>query len=179
MNDERPLPLTGREAPYQLVMVAVILELVVLAMLSPRGIPADPQVVIGVSGIRLVALVWLAGLLRDEAPRTAWPALLVWAAILWPPEIWAHALEARVLDAWRTALGSVLFAFALHTVARRTGWLWWVAAIVFAATLLVPALSPLEQLLGSRLPWWALVAAVVALFGWFAQPRLQRSPRRS
>lgn len=177
MNGERPLPLTGREAPYQLVMVAVILELAVLAVLSPRGIPAAPQVVIGVAGVRLVALIGLAGLVRDEAPRSAWPALLVWAAILWPPELWAQALEATAQDAWRTALGSLLFAFALHTVARYSRWFWWVALILFAATLMVSAISPLEQLLGFRSPWWVGLALVAAVYGWLAEARPTRRER--
>ena len=166
--NERPMPLTGREAAYQIVMIAAILELGALAVLSPRSIPAAPQVVIGVSGIRLLALIALAGVVREVPPRSAWPALLVWAGILWPPEFWAHALEATVLAAWRTGLGSVLFAFAMHTVARRVGAWWWVAAAVFAATVVVAPLSPLEELLGWHGPRWMLLALPIALYGAYA-----------
>ncbi len=177
MNPERPIPLTGREVPYQLVMIAAILELIVLAVLSPRSIPADPQVLMGVSSIRFLALIGLAGLVHDEPPRVAWPALLVWALILWPPELWAHALEATVIDAWRTALGSVLIAFAAHTIARRVGAAWWVVVILFAAAVFVPMLSPLHQLISPRVPWWTLLAVIVALFGWFIE--LKRNVRQA
>ncbi len=171
MNEEQTVPLTAREVPYQLVMIAAILELIVLAVLSPRGIPSDPQVLMGVSTIRLLALIGLAGLVHDDAPSTAWPALLIWALILWPPELWAHALEATVTDAWRTGLGSVLIAFAAHTVARRAGTLWWVVIALFAASVFVPMLSPLNQLVSSRGPWWVLLAVVIAFFGWFSESK--------
>ncbi len=163
--NERPMPLTGREAAYQIVMIAAILELGALAVVSPRSIPAAPQVVIGVSAIRLLALIAQAGLVRDVPPRSAWPALLVWAGILWPPELWAHALEATALEAWRTGFGSVLFALAMHTVARRVGAWWWIIAALFAATVLVGAISPLEELLGWHGPRWLLLAIPVALYG--------------
>jgi hypothetical protein len=171
VNPERPMPLTGREVPYQLVMVAAILELIVLAVLSPRGIPTDPQVLIGVSSIRLLALIGLAGLVHDEPLRTAWPALFVWALMLWPPELWAHALEATAPDAWKTAVGSVVLAFAAHTVARRVGGAWWVVVVLFAASVFVPMLSPLTQLITQPVPWWVVLALMVALYGWFSDSK--------
>jgi hypothetical protein len=171
MNQESTVPLTSREVPYQLVMIAAILELIVLAVLSPRGIPSDPQVLMGVSGIRLLALIGLAGLVHDDAPRMAWPALLVWVLVFLPPELWAHVLEATLTDAWRTALGSMLLAFAAHTLARRAGAVWWVVVAIFAATVFVPTLSPLNQLVSSRVPWWVFLAVMIALFGWFSETK--------
>jgi hypothetical protein len=171
VNTELRAPLTTREVPYQVVMIAAILELIVLAVLSPRGIPADPQVLLGVSGIRFLALIGLAGLVHDEPPRAAWPALSVWALILWPPELWAHALEATAMDAWRTGLGTVLIAFAAHTAARRVGAFWWLVVMLFVGSVFVPIFSPLHQLVSSSVPWWILLALVIALFGWFSESK--------
>ena len=88
------------ETAYQLVMVAALLELLLLAGLMPRT--PDGGAPIGfaaVSGLRLMTLLALAGVLATQRqtvkPLEGLIALSLWGAMLAPPELWAAALELR------------------------------------------------------------------------------------
>ena len=97
------------ETTYQVVMVAAMLELLLLGALLPRTPDSGaPVCFAAVAGLRLLALLTLAGVLgtqrdtvRDPVHCTAEPlgaliALSIWGAILAPPELWAAAAELRV-----------------------------------------------------------------------------------
>jgi hypothetical protein len=135
------------ETPYQIVMIAAILELLLLATLAPRSSGTVPLCFEAVAGLRLAALVLLGALLassgdgrrhhpwEEPAPMEAAPdtkrsrleavaALALWGAILLPPELWAFALEARAGIPW-TLVSSVLLGvgtFAAIRAHARLGW---------------------------------------------------------
>jgi hypothetical protein len=106
-----------REFPYQIVMVAVILELIILAALMPRGFGSEPLAYSIIAVLRLGALMACGFALRDTAPRIALVALALWGFVLAPPELWAYALEARS-GLPTTALTSLLVAFGAYSSAR-------------------------------------------------------------
>jgi hypothetical protein len=166
-DDDRPMPITGLEQPYQLVMVAVIVELLALLVLVPNEIPTEPHVVGVVSGIRFVALVMLAGLVRHESARKAWPALLVWAALTAPPELWAHALEGTAFRAALMFAGGLVFALCMHTLARVVGRWWFVVGLVLIGLALAPSLLPGWP----ALEVWVLPLTLIAAWGWWRELR--------
>lgn len=172
MNEDRPLPITGFEQPYQIVMVTVILELLALVVLAPHEVPTEPHVVAAVSGVRLLGLLLLGASLRFEPPRAAWPALAIWAALTWPPELWAHALEGSAARAILSGIGGLALALAMHTLARRFG-RWWV---VFGLVLIAPAILPLFQPTLPALEVWVLPTALIAVWGWWREARDSRHP---
>ncbi len=90
----------GSETAYQLVMVAALLELLLLAGLMPRTPDGGaPVAFAAVSGLRMMTLLALAGLLATQRqtvkPVIGLIALSLWGAMLAPPELWAAALELR------------------------------------------------------------------------------------
>ena len=126
------------EASYQIVMIGALLELVLLVALAPRGLGAAPVCYSTVAALRLTALIVLGAVLgmgRDAPKRVGIVALSVWGAILFPPELWAFALEARgglpVSSLLSVVLGIGVFA-ALRWHAH-FGWAW---VAVMALTLL-------------------------------------------
>lgn len=166
-DDDRPMPITGLEQPYQLVMVAVIVELLALLVLIPNEVPTEPHVVGVVSGIRFVALVLLAGFVRNEPARKAWPALLVWAALTAPPALWAHALEGTATRAALTFVAGLVFALAMHTLARVVGRWWLVVGLVLIGLAIAPSLLPGWP----ALEVWVVPLALIAGWGWWREVR--------
>ncbi len=166
-DDDRPMPITGLEQPYQLVMVAVIVELLALLVLIPNEIPTEPHVVAVVSGIRFVALVMLAGLVRHESARKAWPALLVWAALTAPPELWAHALEGTAFRAALMSVGGLVVALCMHTLARAVGRWWFVVGLVLIGLAIAPSWLPGWP----ALEVWVLPMTLIAARGWWRELR--------
>jgi hypothetical protein len=106
-----------KEFPYQVVMVIVILELLILAALMPRGFSAEPLAYPIIAALRLGGLCVSAFALRDTAPRHAFAALTIWGALLAPPELWSYALEARA-GLPVTLFGSLLIAGGVHSSAH-------------------------------------------------------------
>jgi hypothetical protein len=143
-------PLTA-EVPYQIVMIGALLELLLLAVLAPRGLGAAPVGYIAVSGLRLVALLALGVILgvgNTTSRRAGTVALVVWGTILLPPELWAFALEARggvpVSSLLSMTLSVGIFA-ALRWHAH-LGWIW-VAAVALLLTGIGFTLEPLSPVL--------------------------------
>lgn len=126
------------ETAYQLVMVAAMLELLLLGALMPRTPDAGaPVCYAAVSGLRLMTLLALAGLLATQRntvkPISALIALSLWGAMLAPPELWAAAVELRsglpVTIVSSIALAGGLYAaLRLHRVIG-----WGFLALMFSA----------------------------------------------
>jgi hypothetical protein len=141
------------EGPYQVVMITAILELLLLATLAPRSSGFAPLCYEAVAGLRLAAGIVLGVMLatarsprREDDPDdfTTPPVsrleglvtLGVWSAILFPPELWAFALEARAGLPW-TALTSLAVSVGCFAALRwhpRIGWVF--PALVVTAYLL-------------------------------------------
>jgi hypothetical protein len=117
------------ELPYQIVMIGALLELLLLAVLAPRGLGAAPVGYIAVSGLRLVALLALGvivGVQSNVSKKAGVIAIIVWGAILLPPELWAFALEARAGVPVSSVL-SVMLSIGIVAALRwhaRLGWIW-------------------------------------------------------
>lgn len=170
-DDDRPMPITGLEQPYQLVMVAVIVELLALLVLIPNEVPTEPHAIEVVSGVRFVALVMLAGLVRHESARKAWPALLIWAALTAPPELWAHAVEGKAFRAALMFVGGLVFALCMHTLARVVGRWWFVVGLVLIGLAVAPSWLPGWP----GLEVWVLPLTLIAAWGWWRELRAPRT----
>jgi hypothetical protein len=155
------------EAPYQLVMIGAFVELLLLGALVPRAAGVAPLCFEIIAGLRLALLLALAVMLgaRPEPPTVsgALGALLLWGALLAPPELWAFALEARS-GLPVTALSSVALAGGLYAALRlhRTAGWTFLALVVGALTLQGWSLEPLRAGLS------AVIALAVALLVWVA-----------
>ncbi len=109
-----------KEIPYQILWVALALELLTLAALSPRTTGLEPLGFHAIGSLRLIGLMLLGAFLYEAAPRQALVLLFLWATILVPPEIWAFSLEARegfplsVFSSYLAACGSYAFAKILY-----------------------------------------------------------------
>jgi hypothetical protein len=127
-------PVLTAEAPYQLVMVGALVELLLLGALLPRIPGVAPVCFEILAGVRLTLLFALAGLLaaQPEPPRVlaGCSALALWGALLLPPELWAFALEARA-GFPLSALTSILFAVGFYAALRVHRALGWGYALVF------------------------------------------------
>ncbi len=106
-----------KEFPYQVMMIVVILELLLLAALMPRGFGAEPLAYPVIAALRLGGLCISAVGLKDEPPRHAFVALALWGALLAPPELWASALEARA-GVPLTLFSSVIIAGGVYSSLR-------------------------------------------------------------
>lgn len=126
------------ETAYQLVMVAAMLELLLLGALLPRTPDAGaPVCFAAVSGLRLITLLALAGLLatqRDAVePLSALIALCIWGAMLAPPELWAAAAELRV-GLPLTTISSIALSSGLYAAMRLQRAIGWgFLALIFSA----------------------------------------------
>lgn len=158
---------TAWEGPYQVALVAAIVEALAVAALLPRGPGSEPVAHVVVTGVRAGALVALGVLLRELGPRAAWPALLAWAGLTVAPQLWAYAADARLGAAPVAVVGATAYGLGAHALARRPARAWVPVALAAGASLAAPpAWSAFHQLLGAGPPWWALAAAAAAAAGW-------------
>jgi hypothetical protein len=153
-----------KEFPYQVVMVAVILELLILAALMPRGFGAEPLAYSMIASLRLGALLACAFALRGTPPRLALAALTLWSLFLLPPELWSYALEARA-GLPTTALTSLMMACGAYSSARHSpilafafvgvviGALFWTGFTLNASSSIWIVLAALSLLLTLALHW--------------------------
>jgi hypothetical protein len=161
------------EPPYQVVMIAAMLELLLLAALAPRSGGVAPLSFEVIAGLRLIALLVLGTMLGvgigqrrsllETSPEPVDPqplrsklqgalALALWGLILLPPELWAFALEARV-GFPPTAVTSLMLgigSFAALRVHARLGWAYpLLTVLLFAAQgFTLEPLSPALIVLG-------------------------------
>ena len=163
------------EAPYQLAMIAALLEALAVLAFAPRSLGTEPFAVAAVVGLRGAAMAALGLLVRVAAPRLAWPALLGWAGFTLAPELWARALEVATGPLVVSAVGGTLYGLGMHGLARLLPRGWPLALALPAVALILPApWSPYEQLLGSGLPFWVVLAGLVAATAWWRDERLAR-----
>ena len=143
------------ETLYQLVMVTALLELLLLGALLPRTPNAGaPVCFAAVSGLRLAALLALAGLLASQRnpvrPLGALIALSIWGAMLAPPELWAAAIELRV-GLPLTIISSIALSGGLYAALRVHRAIGWGFLTLICAALLMQnwQLEPLGMPLGA------------------------------
>lgn len=143
------LPILQLETAYQMVLVGCVIEMLLTLFLAPRGEIAVPVVYQSVAAFRGLVLMGLMLLVLGYKTRVALPAMLIWAAILSAPELWAYALEARA-GLPLTLFGTLLLVLGIHASFRLN----LKFGIVYLALILFSLISPS--------PWNAFFSMVQA-----------------
>jgi hypothetical protein len=169
------------EGPYQVVLVAALVGLLLVFVLMPRtaggqAATSAPLGVVTLVGLRTAALLLAAGLALAANSRALLLPLLAWAGLSAPPLLFTLALEGRLSgEPWWLWLAHLLWllfapcllAASLHAILRRWPRWGWLALLPLAASLLLPApFHVFESLLEvSQPPLWL---APLLLGGWWA-----------
>lgn len=152
-------PVFNIEMAYQLVMVACLLEMLLTVFLVPRGDSNSPMVFQSVAALRALALLGLAFMVLPYKTRVILPAMVVWAAILCAPELWAFALEARA-GVPLTVLGSLILALGVQASFRLHSKLWLLWLVLLLASFFTPW-SAFFSLIEPGLPILVILSSLI------------------
>ncbi len=160
-------PVFQLELAYQMVLVGCLIEMLLTVFLSPRGEVAVPVVYQSVAALRAVVLLGLTLLVLPYKTRVVLPAMLIWAAMLSAPELWAFALEARA-GMPLSLIGTLLLALGIQSSFRLTFKLGLVYLGLMLGSLLLPtALNAFFSLVQLAIPVWLIVSSLIFLLAYW------------
>jgi hypothetical protein len=160
-------PILQLEVAYQMVLVGCLIEMVLTGFLSPRGDSSIPVVYQSVAAIRAVILLGLVLLVLSYKTRVVLPAMLIWAAMLCAPELWAFALEARA-GIPLTLPGSLLLMLGIHSSFRLHSKLWLAWLVMIIGSLFLPtAWNAFFGMLQPVLPIWLIFSSLIFLVAYW------------
>ncbi len=154
-------PVLQLELAYQMLLVGCLIEMLLTVFLSPRGEVAVPVVYQSVAAFRALTLLGLTLLVLPYKTRVVLPAVLIWAAMLSAPELWAFALEARA-GMPLTLIGTLLLAlgtqasFRLHS---KLGLVW--LGLMLGSLLLPKAWNAFFSMVQPSIPIWLVVSSLI------------------
>jgi hypothetical protein len=160
-------PVFQLEMAYQMVMVGCLLEMLMTVFLSPRHDASLPVVYQSVAAIRALVLLGLTLLVLPYKTRVVVPALLLWAAMLSAPELWAFALEARA-GMPISLIGSLCLSLGIHASFRLHNKLWLIWFGVVLASLVLPApWNAFFSLTQASLPIFAILSSLMLFLAYY------------
>jgi hypothetical protein len=154
-------PVLQLELAYQTVLVGCLIEMLLVMFLAPRNDSSVPVVFQSVAAFRALVLLGLVLMVLGYKARAVLPALLIWAAILSAPELWAFALEARA-GFPLTLPGSLLLMLGIHASFRLHSKLWLIwLAFVLGSLLLPSAWNAFLSLVQPNLPILVIISSLI------------------
>jgi hypothetical protein len=160
-------PILQHEVAYQTVLVGCLIELLLVMFLAPRGDYSVPVVYQSVAALRALILLGLVLMVLPYKSRAALPAMLIWAAILTAPELWAFALEARA-GLPLSMPGSLLLMLGIHASFRLHSKLWLVWLMLVLGSLFLPsAWNAFFSLVQADLPILAMISSLILVVAYW------------
>jgi hypothetical protein len=163
-----PLPsILQLEVAYQMVLVGCLIEMLLTVFLSPRGEVAVPVVYQSVAALRALVLLGLTLLVLPYKTRVVLPAMLIWAAMLCAPELWAFALEARA-GIPVTVVGTLLLALGIQASFRLHPKLGLVfLGLLLGSVLLPTAWNAFFSMVQPSIPIWLTLSSLIFLVAYW------------
>ncbi len=160
-------PVLQLELAYQMVLVGCLIEMLLTIFLAPRGEVAVPVVYQSVAAFRALVLLGLTLLVLPYKTRLALPALLIWAAMLCAPELWAFALEARA-GMPLTLVGTLLLALGIQASFRLHSKLGLVyLGLLLGSVLLPTAWNAFFSMVQPAIPIWLVISSLIFLVAYW------------
>jgi hypothetical protein len=160
-------PVLQLEVAYQMVVVGCLIEMLLTVFLAPRGEIGVPVVYQSVAAIRGLVLLGLVLLVLPYKTRVVLPALLIWAAMLCAPELWAFALEARA-GMPLTLIGTLLLALGIQASFRLHSKLGLVYLGLLLGSILLPtAWNAFFGMIQPSIPIWLIVSSLIFLVAYW------------
>jgi hypothetical protein len=161
------LPILQLEMAYQMVLVGCVIEMLLTVFLAPRGEIAVPVVYQSVAAFRGLVLLGLTLLILGYKTRVALPAMLIWAAMLSAPELWAYSLEARA-GIPLTLFGTMLLVLGIHASFRLNSKFGFVFLAMILFSLFLPAYwNAFFSMIQPSLPIFAILSSLMMLLSYW------------
>ncbi len=160
-------PALQLELAYQMVLVGCLIEMLLTVFLSPRGEANAPVVFQSVAAFRALVLLGLTLLVLPYKTRVVLPALLIWAAMLSAPELWAFALEARA-GMPLSLVGTPLLALGIQASFRLHSKLGLVyLGLLLGSVLLPTAWNAFFSMVQPAIPIWLIISSLMCLVAYW------------
>lgn len=161
------LPILQLEMAYQMVLVGSVIEMLITVFLAPRGEMRVPVVYQSVAAFRGLVLMGLMLLVLGYKTRIVLPAILIWAAILSAPELWAYALEARA-GIPLTLFGTVLLVLGIHAGFRLNFKFGFVYLVLILFSLFLPSVwNAFFSLVQPSIPIFVFLSSLMVLLAYW------------
>jgi hypothetical protein len=160
-------PVLQLELAYQMVLVGCLIELLLTVFLLPRGEISVPVVYQSVAAFRALALLGLTLLVLPYKTRVVLPAMLIWAAMLCAPELWAFSLEARA-GMPLTVVGTLLLALGVQASFRlhsKLGLVW--LGLMLGSSLLPSVWNAFFSMIQPAIPIWLIISSLIFLVAYW------------
>jgi hypothetical protein len=160
-------PVLQLELAYQMVLVGCLIEMLLTVFLAPRGEVAVPVVYQSVAALRALVLLGLTLLVLPYKTRVVLPTVVIWAAMLSAPELWAFALEARA-GMPLTLIGTLLLALGIQASFRLHAKLGLAYSGLLLGSLLLPtAWNAFFSMVQPSIPIWLILSSLIFLLAYW------------